>query len=89
MTTYKITVKGRVQGVGYRYFIKRKAESLDIKGYVRNDKSGDVQILAEGEKDVLEELMDYCRVGPSSSIVKSVNYQKVPFVGFIFFEIQI
>jgi len=63
MTTYKITVKGRVQGVGYRYFIKRKAESLDIKGYVRNDKSGDVQILAEGEKDVLEELMDYCRVG--------------------------
>jgi acylphosphatase len=47
----KLVVRGRVQGVGYRYFIARTASELGINGYVKNLYSGDVEIVAEGRKE--------------------------------------
>ncbi len=87
MTAYDIYVKGRVQGVGYRYFIKRIAQEFGVTGYVKNLKSGEVLIHGEAEKNVLEYLLEYCKIGPKHSDVKTVNYQEVPTESYKTFEI--
>jgi acylphosphatase len=61
---YEITVDGRVQGVGYRYFVRARAKELQITGFVRNGYNGTVVIEAEGEKKDLDTLLDYLRIGP-------------------------
>ena len=54
MFRYKITITGEVQGIGYRYFVVNEAQKLKITGWVRNLSNGNVELLAEGEKNVLE-----------------------------------
>ena len=71
-----LIISGKVQGVGYRYFIKKKAESLGILGYVINKKDGSVFIAAQGDKKDLDNLIEYCHRGTPFSIVKSVK--KIP-----------
>jgi acylphosphatase len=61
---YEITVGGRVQGVGYRYYVRSRAKELQITGFVRNSYGGKVVIEAEGEKKDLDTLLDYLRIGP-------------------------
>ena len=53
----EIVVHGRVQGVGYRNFVQRKAVSLGLAGYVMNLKDGKVRVRVEGGRDLIEELM--------------------------------
>lgn len=65
-------VSGRVQGVGFRYFVLRVAEKLKLAGWVRNLGSGDVEVVAQGEPAVLEELLRRLRTGPPSAYVQSV-----------------
>ena len=48
MTAYRYTVSGRVQGVGYRYFVLRQAERLGVTGFARNRPDGSVEVVAEG-----------------------------------------
>ena len=57
MKTIEITVKGLVQGIGYRYFIREKAKQTGINGYVKNMSNGNVLIIAEGEESALEDFM--------------------------------
>jgi len=57
-------VYGRVQGVGYRYFVKEKAQSLDIFGYVKNLKDGSVEVLAQGREENLQKLIEELKKGP-------------------------
>lgn len=71
----KIKVKGVVQGVGYRYYTYRIARGLDLKGYVRNQKDGSVEVLAEGEKDKLMELISELRIGPTNSRVDDLSVE--------------
>jgi len=61
---YEITVEGRVQGVGFRYFVRSKAKELGLNGFVRNGYGGKVIIEAEGEKKDLDTLLDYLKIGP-------------------------
>jgi acylphosphatase len=61
---YEITVDGRVQGVGYRYYVRSRAKELQITGFVRNGYNGKVVIEAEGEKIDLDTLLDYLKIGP-------------------------
>jgi len=68
-----LIISGKVQGVGYRYFIKKKAESLGIQGYVRNKKDGSVLLAAQGEKNDIDSIIDWCYRGSPYSIVKSVK----------------
>ncbi|TMD54260.1 MAG: acylphosphatase, partial [Chloroflexi bacterium] len=58
-------VHGRVQGVGFRYFVAQKAQSLGLRGYVRNEYDGSVEVLAQGPRPALEHLLTYLRRGPS------------------------
>ena len=71
----RATVSGRVQGVGFRYFVLRRAQSLRLKGWVRNLRSGDVEFVAEGAREDLDKLVKHVREGPPMSWVENVRVQ--------------
>ncbi|MCD6363323.1 MAG: acylphosphatase [Synergistetes bacterium] len=70
----KARIYGLVQGVGFRYFVKREARSLGITGWVRNMPDGSVEVIAEGEKNALKLLLSLLHKGPSFAIVDRVDY---------------
>ena len=70
---YQITVKGRVQGVGFRQSAKSEARFLGIHGIVNNLFNGDVYIEAEGSKDQLEQFANWCRKGSRYGYVDHVE----------------
>ncbi|MFY9747954.1 MAG: acylphosphatase [Acidobacteriaceae bacterium] len=65
-------VKGRVQGVGFRWFVHREAAALDLIGWVRNTEDGHVEVLAAGEPETLAELAQALRKGSRGSRVDAV-----------------
>ena len=65
-------VKGLVQGVGYRFFVIRRAELLGLTGWVKNLPDGTVEVVAEGDRELLEELVKELRRGPSAAHVTDV-----------------
>ena len=69
----RIRVSGVVQGVGYRYFVRTKALALGVSGCVRNLPDGAVEIVAEGDRSVVGELVGELRVGPRYAAVESVD----------------
>ncbi len=73
MKRIRATVSGRVQGVGFRYFVSRQAQELDLVGYVRNCPDGDVEVVAEGPPEKIEELRSRLWKGPALSKVANVN----------------
>lgn len=68
-------VKGRVQGVGYRYFVYDIAQQLGVKGFVRNLRSGDVEVQAEGPEEALQKLIKALWRGPAFAHVIDVQTQ--------------
>ena len=68
----RVVVHGRVQGVGFRYFVLREAESMGIAGWVRNRADGAVEVDAEGARPDLERLVAALSRGPSGARVMSV-----------------
>jgi acylphosphatase len=66
-------VKGDVQGVGFRYFLIRRAEALGLKGWVTNRDDGTVEFVAEGGRRELEQLERAAREGPRMARVTSVE----------------
>jgi len=71
-------VRGRVQGVGYRYFALETAERLGITGYARNLHSGEVEVHAEGDETVLERFKLELERGPRMARVTEVIENDVP-----------
>jgi len=76
--TFTAIIKGRVQGVGFRYFTKNKAKELGLRGWVRNLSDGSVEIQATGPVERLERLLQSLSTGPVGSQVDSVNVQWLP-----------
>jgi acylphosphatase len=62
-------IQGRVQGVGFRWYVSREAAELDLRGWVRNTEDGDVEVVASGTVEVLAELRASLRRGPRGSRV--------------------
>jgi len=62
-------IKGRVQGVGFRWFVHREASELELRGWVRNTEDGDVEVVASGSAEILSELRDSLRRGPRGARV--------------------
>lgn len=73
MKTIAIKVKGKVQGVGFRYFAMRHANEIGVNGYVKNLPNGDVYIEASGTNKQLEQLILLCNQGPAHSNVESIQ----------------
>ncbi len=65
-------VTGRVQGVGFRWFVHREAQELELRGWVRNTEEGAVEVLAAGDKADLEELRESLNRGPRGARVDRV-----------------
>jgi acylphosphatase len=62
-------IQGRVQGVGFRWFVHREASELDLRGWVRNTEDGDVEVVASGPVEDLAELRESLRRGPRGARV--------------------
>lgn len=77
----KIIVRGRVQGVGFRWFVQQKARKVGVSGYVKNLANGDVEIEAEGDRGRLEELIKSVKIGPTFSRVVDVIIEWQRFTG--------
>jgi acylphosphatase len=69
----RVTIGGRVQGVGYRAWTEREALARGINGWVRNRLNGDVEALFAGPRDAVEALCAACWCGPSLAMVESVE----------------
>lgn len=74
---YIIKIKGDVQGVGFRFWLREKARDLNLTGFVRNRDRGDVYILAQGEKENLDDYLDQCAEGPELAKIKKVEHEEV------------
>jgi acylphosphatase len=72
-TAIRITISGRVQGVGFRAGALHRAKQLGIRGWVKNSDSGGVEIVAEGDRDVINEFLDWCSHGPMLAVVEKVE----------------
>ncbi|MBM3261968.1 MAG: acylphosphatase [candidate division Zixibacteria bacterium] len=73
-----LRIKGRVQGVGYRYFTWESATQLGLRGYVRNMWNGEVEVVVEGPRNLIERLIGLLREGPPLARVDdmAVVYQE-------------
>jgi acylphosphatase len=70
-------IKGRVQGVGFRWFVHREAAELGLRGWVRNTDSGHVEVVASGDPEILAELKAALRKGSRGSRVDAVLEQEL------------
>ncbi len=73
MHSVKGTVRGRVQGVGFRYFVRSAAQRHGLCGYARNLADGRVEFLLQGEADAIEQVIGMIRAGPSHARVDEVS----------------
>lgn len=73
MAYVQAIVQGRVQGVGFRWFVQREAQKLGVRGQVRNLANGDVEVKAVADHETLQKLVAQLRQGPSFSYVTDVD----------------
>jgi acylphosphatase len=87
--TRKFRVCGRVQGVGFRWFVEREAKTLGILGWVRNNTDGTVEVLATGTSDQLSALRSRLQQGPRAARVDNVEESDAkPVTGLNTFRIE-
>jgi acylphosphatase len=85
----RFLVRGRVQGVGFRWFVEREAHILGIAGWVRNNHDGTVEVMAQGTRDQLSGLHSRLREGPRAARVDSVDIEdEKPAAGLSSFRIE-
>jgi acylphosphatase len=85
----RFLVRGRVQGVGFRWFVEREAQILQIAGWVRNDPDGSVEVLAMGTPDQLASLRSRLREGPRAARVDNVvESEAEPVAGLDSFQVR-
>jgi len=83
----KAVISGKVQGVGYRYSTKNKAQSLGLVGWVRNLADGRVEAMAEGQRSQVDILMEWFKQGPPTAMVDNIDISEHPLGEFREFEI--
>lgn len=71
--TKRLNITGRVQGVGFRFYMERKARELGVTGWVRNRRDGAVEAVVQGTTGAVESMIAWARRGPPSAIVAEVR----------------
>jgi acylphosphatase len=71
--TIHLQISGRVQGVGFRYYMLRKAQELGIAGWVRNRRDGSVEAVAQGSPESVAAMIAWAKRGPSGAAVSEVR----------------
>jgi acylphosphatase len=87
MTRRRIVVHGRVQGVGFRFAVARRAQARGLAGWVRNRPDGSVEAVFEGEAEAVEALVRFCREGPRGALVARAEVVQEPPEGLARFEL--
>ena len=77
----KVLISGMVQGVCFRSYAQDKATSLGLTGWVMNTPEGNVEAVFEGEKALVDEMLAWCKKGPSTSHVKNVEVKEEKYTG--------
>jgi acylphosphatase len=85
---YNITVRGKVQGVSYRFSIHAKALKIGLAGFVKNLPDGSVYIEAEGKEEGINKLIEWCYVGPPQAKVTEVFAEEGELKNYTNFEIK-
>lgn len=88
MKRVRVIVDGRVQGVGFRYFVADGAKQNNINGYVRNLPDGKVEIDAEGERENLNHFLSTCKKGPALSRIDAFMVSDAPVFGYDRFRVK-
>ena len=83
-----VTVRGEVQGVGYRYTARLEADARGVSGWVRNRRDGTVEAEVEGAPAAVEDMLGWMRQGPPGSRVDEVTTTEIPPVGDASFEVR-
>ena len=86
--SYRVTVTGKVQNVGYRFYAARAAQELNIEGFVKNEPDGTVYMEAEGMEDALETFTIWCRRGPQWARVDRLDIQEQPLMNYKGFRVK-
>jgi acylphosphatase len=87
--TRRYLVTGRVQGVGFRWFVEREARLAGVSGWVRNRDDGAVEVLACGNHQQLNTLYDKLKEGPRAARVDAVKVEEAePYAGYKTFQIE-
>jgi acylphosphatase len=71
--TKHLAISGRVQGVGFRFYMERKARELGLNGWVRNRRDGSVESVVQGSAQAVEAMIAWARQGPPSAVVAEVK----------------
>jgi len=74
----RLTILGRVQGVGFRYSMVEEAQRLGVTGWVRNRRNGAVEAVVDGTPDAVEAMLAWARSGPRGARVTDVQVSEVP-----------
>lgn len=77
MSTVQLEIKGKVQGVFFRANAKRRAEELDLTGWIKNKSNGDVEAVVSGKTGSVEDFISWCKDGYERAIVTEVNVAKI------------
>ena len=81
MRRVHVYISGLVQGVAFRWFVRRMARELGVKGWVRNLPDGRVEAVFEGDERAVERMVELCRVGPPAARVDKVRVQSEEYRG--------
>ena len=68
-----LIISGKVQGVGFRYWMQNLAINNNIGGWVKNKLSGDVEALIIGQEKEVQKLINQCKIGPSSATIQNIQ----------------
>ena len=88
METVHLIISGKVQGVFYRASAQKKAVELNIKGWIKNTRKGDVEAMVTGEGTNVDRFVEWCRSGPDRAIVSGVAIHKVELRDFESFRVE-
>jgi len=86
-TSVDVVVRGRVQGVSFRWYAQQQAERLGVRGWVRNEPDGSVAGHFEGDPDAVDALLAWCRQGPPAARVEGVDVRDANPTGATRFEV--
>lgn len=76
-----LVISGRVQGVFFRSRTAEKARKLGVAGWVENLPDGRVEAVFEGDKEAVEEMINFCRIGPPGALVENMEIQREAYTG--------
>jgi len=83
----KIYIRGSVQGIFFRNFIKENADKLNVKGFVRDLEDGRVEVFIEGNSEDVEKMVEVCKNGPKHAIIRNIEQKEERFQDFKEFKV--